>query len=184
VQAVRLFTHGWDFFLPLENVVYHLWTRDHRPSFREVLGAEGEDQALELQSRNKVRRQLGMGLVAAPAAKSAAKSAEAKTVAAAGADSSSSAAAGDANTDKGADADLGLGSVRTLSDFEAFCGVQFAKQTISDRAKRGGFEASVFKEDSVDAMLRALQLSAAAGAGGARAGQTDSVLAMLGLRKS
>lgn len=178
---MRLFTHGWDFFLPLENVVYHLWTRDHRPSFREVLGAE--DQALELHSRNKVRRQLGMELVAAPAA-AAAKSAEAKTVAAAGADSASSAAAGDAKADKGADADLGLGSARTLSDFEAFCGVQFAKQTISDRAKRGGFEASVFKEDSVDAMLRALQLSAAAGGGGARAGQTDSVLAMLGLRKS
>ncbi|OQR94205.1 hypothetical protein ACHHYP_01617 [Achlya hypogyna] len=34
-MAARLFTNGFDFFAPSEAVVYHLWSRGHRPSFRE-----------------------------------------------------------------------------------------------------------------------------------------------------
>ncbi len=33
-MTVRLWTHGWDFFVPPQNVVYHLWSRAYRPTFR------------------------------------------------------------------------------------------------------------------------------------------------------
>lgn len=35
-MAARMFTRGWDFFAPPQAVVYHLWTRGHRASFRQV----------------------------------------------------------------------------------------------------------------------------------------------------
>ncbi|KDO24298.1 hypothetical protein SPRG_09935 [Saprolegnia parasitica CBS 223.65] len=34
-MAARLFTSGYDFFAPSQAVVYHLWSRAHRPSFRD-----------------------------------------------------------------------------------------------------------------------------------------------------
>jgi len=33
-MAVRLFTHGYDFFAPPQCVCYHKWTRDHRPTIQ------------------------------------------------------------------------------------------------------------------------------------------------------
>ena len=35
-MAARLYTHGFDCFAPPEAVIYHLWTRDHRPTFQMV----------------------------------------------------------------------------------------------------------------------------------------------------
>jgi [Skp1-protein]-hydroxyproline N-acetylglucosaminyltransferase len=35
-MAARLWTSGWDFFAPTQTVVFHLWKRSHRPSFRET----------------------------------------------------------------------------------------------------------------------------------------------------
>lgn len=35
-MASRMYTRGWDFFAPPQTVVYHLWSRAHRPSFRQV----------------------------------------------------------------------------------------------------------------------------------------------------
>ncbi len=34
-MAARLFTWGWDFFAPSENVLYHLWSREGRCNFRD-----------------------------------------------------------------------------------------------------------------------------------------------------
>ncbi len=33
-MAARLFTWGWDFFAPSENVLYHLWSREGRSNFQ------------------------------------------------------------------------------------------------------------------------------------------------------
>jgi [Skp1-protein]-hydroxyproline N-acetylglucosaminyltransferase len=33
-MTARLWTGGWDFYSPGINLVYHLWERTHRPSFR------------------------------------------------------------------------------------------------------------------------------------------------------
>lgn len=35
-MTLRLYTHGWDFYCPGEIILYHLWDRSYRPSFREV----------------------------------------------------------------------------------------------------------------------------------------------------
>jgi len=34
LMAVRLWTHGWDFYTPHVEVVHHLWSRDYRPVFQ------------------------------------------------------------------------------------------------------------------------------------------------------
>lgn len=33
-MAVRLWTHGWDFYAPNTHAVFHLWSRTHRSNFR------------------------------------------------------------------------------------------------------------------------------------------------------
>ncbi|CAJ1446886.1 unnamed protein product [Effrenium voratum] len=55
-MAVRLWTSGWDFFTPTQVVGYHLWTRKHRPLFREH-GNEAR-KVREALSRQKVSAQL------------------------------------------------------------------------------------------------------------------------------
>ena len=35
-MTLRLWTHGYDFYCPPFNVVFHLWERNYRPNFREV----------------------------------------------------------------------------------------------------------------------------------------------------
>lgn len=34
-RMVRFWTHGFDFFAPYEHVIWHLWSREHRPLFWE-----------------------------------------------------------------------------------------------------------------------------------------------------
>ncbi|OQS06987.1 hypothetical protein THRCLA_01000 [Thraustotheca clavata] len=57
VMAARLFTHGYDFFAPCKSVVYHLWSRAHRPSFRSQI-LTPEQQALAKQANNYVLKVL------------------------------------------------------------------------------------------------------------------------------
>jgi [Skp1-protein]-hydroxyproline N-acetylglucosaminyltransferase len=35
-MAIRLFTHGYDLFAPMETVCYHLWSRAHRPVYQKL----------------------------------------------------------------------------------------------------------------------------------------------------
>jgi len=55
-MAARLFMRGWDFFAPPETVLFHLWSRAHRPTFRERTGEQ--KQALEKEARTRVLRLL------------------------------------------------------------------------------------------------------------------------------
>eukprot|EP00940_MAST-03C_sp_MAST-3C-sp2_P001205 g1205.t1 len=55
-MAARLFLRGWDFFAPPETVLFHLWSRAHRPTFRERTGEQ--KQALEKEARTRVLRLL------------------------------------------------------------------------------------------------------------------------------
>ncbi len=57
-MAARLWTWGWDFFAPPETVLYHLWARDHRPSFREVKAEKSEEE--QAKSVMRVRKLLGV----------------------------------------------------------------------------------------------------------------------------
>ena len=55
-MSARLWTHGWDFFAPTEHIVYHLWSRDYRPTFREI----PDKGALERRSQMRVHYLLGV----------------------------------------------------------------------------------------------------------------------------
>lgn len=56
-MTLRLWTHGWDFFAPGQNIIYHLWTRDHRPIFREHRDIKKEQA--EMLSRMRIKYILG-----------------------------------------------------------------------------------------------------------------------------
>ncbi|CAE7827708.1 gnt1 [Symbiodinium sp. CCMP2592] len=55
-MATRLWTSGFDFFAPTKVIGYHLWTRKHRPVFREH-GSE-EQRRREMESQQRVRQLL------------------------------------------------------------------------------------------------------------------------------
>jgi len=68
-MAARLFTHGYDFFAPVEAVVYHLWNRGHRPPFtevrhesRETLKKEATEKVLSLLKGTATSNVNGYGL--------------------------------------------------------------------------------------------------------------------------
>ena len=50
-MAARLWTSGWDFFAPTQTVLFHLWKRSHRPSFRETC-KEHNKRTKRLDERN------------------------------------------------------------------------------------------------------------------------------------
>eukprot|EP00930_Biecheleria_cincta_P084016 TRINITY_DN73514_c0_g1_i1.p1 TRINITY_DN73514_c0_g1~~TRINITY_DN73514_c0_g1_i1.p1 ORF type:complete len:847 (+),score=143.12 TRINITY_DN73514_c0_g1_i1:74-2614(+) len=115
-MACRLWTSGWDFFAPTTVIGYHLWTRKHRPVFRELACAEQELRAAASQER-----------VHALLRGDAVDSCET----------------------------LSLGSQRSLSDYQQFCGVNFSERTLNERALRGGHRASAFVDgDPVAAILK------------------------------
>ena len=35
-MCARYWTSGWDIFAPTQSIVFHLWDRSYRPSFREI----------------------------------------------------------------------------------------------------------------------------------------------------
>lgn len=39
-MAAQYYCRGYDFFTPSRNVVYHLWSREHRPTFQESFTPE------------------------------------------------------------------------------------------------------------------------------------------------
>jgi hypothetical protein len=49
----RLYTHGFDLFAPAETVLYHLYSRAHRPAFQTDRGGAGA--AAELVAAEKAR---------------------------------------------------------------------------------------------------------------------------------
>ena len=58
-MAARLYTHGYDFFAPTEAVIYHLWSRDHRPVFQQIK-TDAEQATLKANSLRRVRMLLGL----------------------------------------------------------------------------------------------------------------------------
>lgn len=94
--AARLWTHGWDLFTPNRHVIYHDYTR--RPEKARHWEDDRNWVVLNEQSERRVRRLLS------------------------GAPINPEEEADDAFTDLKS---FGLGSVRSLAEYEAFCGVRF-----------------------------------------------------------
>jgi hypothetical protein len=129
-MAARLFTHGYDFFSPPEAVVYHLWSRGHRPSYLSDAAAAASDRDAVAEQRaaseRRVRALLGMeggdGVPPPPR--------------------------------------YGLGARRSLEDFEALVGVRFKQRTVEPLTfplPAAGLERPVtgiaFADDDVNALL-------------------------------
>jgi [Skp1-protein]-hydroxyproline N-acetylglucosaminyltransferase len=56
IMSARLWTNGWNFFAPTETIVYHLWSRDYRPVYHEVM----DDENLRLDALRSVQSRLGL----------------------------------------------------------------------------------------------------------------------------
>lgn len=117
-MAARLWTSGWDFFAPTKVIGYHLWTRKHRPVFREH--ASEAQRERESRSQKRVRELLCAGVH------------EGQLLAEA------------PGLPRGTAAPCGLGSARSMASYEAFCGISHAVGEISQRARRGGLRPSCF----------------------------------------
>ncbi|KAK3260904.1 hypothetical protein CYMTET_30166 [Cymbomonas tetramitiformis] len=137
---VRMWTRGWDVFAPPSTVVYHLWSRQHRPTFSQEVPQKPEVKAA---SQHKVLQLLGAGGAHGPHTQSgeAGPSADPLSATSCGPLLPSSA----------------LGSDRSLADFERFCGVNFAKRSVTQHAKCGGLEEAAFQESVADSILSMLQ---------------------------
>lgn len=61
-MAVRLWTSGWDFFAPSKVIGYHLWSREHRPNFREHTSEERK-QRLASSQRLVMQQLTGESLI-------------------------------------------------------------------------------------------------------------------------
>jgi hypothetical protein len=110
MMAVRLFTHGWDVYAPPEALVFHQWSRAHRPFFREI---RQPDQEARAASERQVRsflcteRKEGeeeCGFCDAPAAESYGE-------------------------------EYALGKVRTVREFAELCSLNFCKKRFEPKAK-------------------------------------------------
>ena len=136
-MAARLYTRGFDFFAPPCSVFYHLWDRGHRPSFRQIANPSRERLQKESLARVKALLQIG-----------------ARNSAAARPGIGEPPRAGTAH---------GLGTYRTIEQYEALLGVDLKSQCISPGAENAGHDPSIFNDSSgPGAGLLALALQMAA----------------------
>lgn len=114
-MAARMFTHGYDFYTPPEMVAYHLWSRDYRPSFRQV--QQDSRRQAEARSRDRIHALL-----------------------------------------RGEIHDgYGLGTVRSIAEFEASIQVSFASATILPDAGNAGLPPSSFASDENDSKVERMK---------------------------
>lgn len=116
-MTARLWTHGWDFFAPGTNFIWHLWSRSYRPVFRE----NKLDTEKERLSFMRIKLQLKMvasGDLTATDLKQVSNDLEL----------------------------YNLGKERSLEEYETFSGVCFAKSLISDKAATGGLAPEDFAD--------------------------------------
>lgn len=143
-MAARLFTHGYDFFSPPEAVVYHLWTRSHRPSFLAHAHAHAHATSSEQQSTSTAAAADNSARISALRAKSEQRIRTLLGVASEqpqddGNDHHAALANGAAaaappspctSTSTSASVRFGLGTRRTLRQFEESIGVCFAERKV------------------------------------------------------
>lgn len=54
-MAARLWTAGWDLYVPSFNVAFHIWSRAYRPTFWELMGTDSADSRGALRERRAAR---------------------------------------------------------------------------------------------------------------------------------
>jgi hypothetical protein len=119
-MAARLFTHGGVFFSPPQTIIYHLWSRDHRPPPRAAVETEEKQ---EVKRRGQMRsQQLVLDMLRGRSDRPSQSS-----------------------TNEGVKRDVedsryGLGTVRTISDYEQVLNLSFQELKIqfNDQQCGGG----------------------------------------------
>eukprot|EP00981_Chlorochromonas_danica_P010242 scaffold3058_cov165-Ochromonas_danica.AAC.33 len=106
LMAARLFTAGYDFFAPGEAVLYHLYSRDHRPVFSTARLSDHDNRQSQRQASQEVVRILLGEDIAQP--------------------NDSTKRLLRLNRER-----FPMGSERSLDEFEAYCGVSFAAKSIT-----------------------------------------------------
>jgi hypothetical protein len=128
----RLWTHGWNFYIPGENIVFHLWSRSYRHNFNEIqveersklkersllrvkylLEMDKENPLLQFSSVEEVSKSLGE------------------------------------NSDQ-----YSLGRSRSIVAYQTFCGIDLQNQTIKESAKYGGLDKSLFMDTILELILQ------------------------------
>ncbi|CAM9989884.1 unnamed protein product, partial [Phaeothamnion confervicola] len=183
-MAARLFTSGYDFFAPGQTPLYHLWTRTHRPSFREHVGAETRAEQAAARARLSLLLQLGdsgddsdaaatagsagstdtegAAVVAAAAATAAAAGGAVAAAAAAVAVGVATAVADTIAAGSAALASLplgryGLGTARSLAEFERRVGVDLRRRVLADGADNGGLRPGEFNDSLPSSALSVMR---------------------------
>jgi|MDSY01.1.fsa_nt_gb hypothetical protein len=153
-MAARLWTHGFDLFAPPETVLYHLWSRDHRPVFQKIAETP-ERAARKMRAQLRIKHLLGMSFGGSTGEPDLAELNR-----------------------------YGLGNKRSIRAYEAALGVSFNLDSRSDDngnsselakgqlvpcfvradAKYGGQKTDLFNESATDELLAGL--AAALGASG------------------
>lgn len=124
-MAARLWTHGYDFYAPTTNLVYHLWDRSYRETFWQVTDSLAE------KPRSIAHVQALLQGAPGPSAAQGPSAVEGPT--------------------------FGLGRMRTLDQYEEWCGVSFGKRIASERAALGGQPSeAVFAEVASEGLRAAL----------------------------
>jgi len=107
--AVRAFTHGWDIYSPPGTFLYHYYHEPHKGETRALHWSDNRDWG-ELQKASRARYDYLLADLAPENPE----------------------ALQDINK-------YGLGSVRSVREFEDFSGIDFKKKTVSERALTSGF---------------------------------------------
>lgn len=107
--AARAYTHGWDVFSPVRTFIYHYY---HEPKKGETRALHWQDRKDWDRLRTLSRQRYNYLLAGIPAENSEALQEIEK---------------------------YGLGSVRSLTEYEAFSGLDFKKKIASDRARKSEF---------------------------------------------
>jgi len=139
LMTVRLHTHGWDLFSPARGLVFHLWERDYRRVYMKDMTQLYND--LAKPSRRRLHGMLGSG--PAPFFEEVPEDWPLP---------------GDTSQHPHSVDPFGLGSTRTVADYEAAADVDFAKRRLGSFALRGGAPSEqcfIGEEDGLQATVEA-----------------------------
>lgn len=128
-MAVRLYTHGYNLFAPPETVCYHLWTRDHRPTFQVDIGIGSTSDDTNSNSNNNTTTSATEEKQVESNKKHLLRMQSLTIV---------------KNQLLGTTGVRGLGSQRSVQDFQDILGVDFKKGTINPCAENIRLNPNIF----------------------------------------
>lgn len=141
-MMTRLWTNGFDFYCPPESVIFHLYSRSYRKTFREIVDPKRRE--LELYS---LKRVCSLMNISVPSKLENEIETLEKTIT--------------KEMSLLVENDFyGLGKERTLKEYEEFCQVDFQKRSfLSEKAKDGGLDKKLFLDSVLDMIQNAMNIS-------------------------